>query len=218
MKIQQKEKKNFRLVLQLSSVELLYLQRKKKKQDYVQNAKNTSVPTSRRDQNSKQLRAEVAFIFSTRTHAYTAWWGNISAKPQWGNRKQKRSASSGEQQSPAIAAFTTTFGNIKRRNPFQELEERVCIIFFLSGAPSPRSQKNSATIRLPTSVVSGAPVSSARRGGEGGGPGDARRRLCTASATHRRWLRHGNASLGRWGQINPSSATGVRCCCLWSWH
>lgn len=115
-----KRKKKFQLVLQLSSVELLYLQRKKKggmggnKTRLCTKTQNTTVPTSSRDKNSKQLRTEVDFVFSTRRHTHTqAWWCKVSAKPQWGTGKKERSASSREQQSPAIAAFTTTLGTSK---------------------------------------------------------------------------------------------------------
>lgn len=120
MKIQQKEKKNFSWFY--SSLQLSFSTSKEKKKGgwggnktrLCTKTQNTTVPTSSRDKNSKQLRTEVDFVFSTRRHTHTqAWWCKVSAKPQWGTGKKERSASSREQQSPAIAAFTTTLGTSK---------------------------------------------------------------------------------------------------------
>lgn len=76
MKIQQKEKK-IQLVLQLSSVELLYLQRKKKGGGGKQNKTMYKNPKYHcayflQGQNSRQLRTEVDFVFSTRRHTHTS--------------------------------------------------------------------------------------------------------------------------------------------------
>lgn len=83
------------------------------KQDYVQKPKIPLclLPPGTTTQNNFEQKW-ISSSVPEDTHTQ-AWWCKVSAKPQWGTGKKERSASSREQQSPAIAAFTTTLGTSK---------------------------------------------------------------------------------------------------------
>lgn len=111
-------------------------------------------------------------------HGVVRFWRHLYKEHARAHTHTHKSTSSSEQQSPAIAAFTTTRNHT--RNPFRELQERVLHTLFFPTGP-PRDHRELRNDRPPPDAR-GQAVSSARSWRRG-----PRRSatLCTTFATHR---------------------------------
>lgn len=127
-----KKKRMFRLVLHLSFAELFYLQRGKKK-NYVHNTKlpQCLLPAETK---TKTRVSESGFRLQhqkIRTHAQyvVRFWRHLREEH---THTTKNTTSSSKQQSPAIAAFTTTHGTSNDATLSESLRNVFVHTFFFS--------------------------------------------------------------------------------------